>query len=74
MLEDLYLPYKQKRKTKATLAREAGLEPLADWIWNCGHGKRAAPGETPEAHALAFRNEEKGWPRSPQRSPARGTS
>jgi uncharacterized protein len=28
-LEDLYLPYKQKRRTKATIAREAGLEPLA---------------------------------------------
>jgi protein Tex len=32
-LEDLYLPYKPKRRTKATLARERGLEPLADLIW-----------------------------------------
>ena len=31
-LEDLYLPYKPKRRTKATIAREKGLEPLADWI------------------------------------------
>jgi uncharacterized protein len=31
-LEDLYLPYKQKRKTKASIAREKGLEPLADTI------------------------------------------
>jgi uncharacterized protein len=31
-LEDLYLPYRPKRRTKATLAREKGLEPLADWI------------------------------------------
>jgi protein Tex len=31
-LEDLYLPYKPKRRTKATMARERGLEPLADWI------------------------------------------
>jgi protein Tex len=31
-LEDLYLPYKQKKKTKATVAKEAGLEPLALWI------------------------------------------
>src|SRR5262245_6015059 len=31
LLEDLYLPFKQKRKSKATLAKEAGLEPLADW-------------------------------------------
>src|SRR3954452_6908434 len=29
-LEDLYLPYKKKRRTKAQIAREAGLEPLAD--------------------------------------------
>ena len=31
-LEDLYLPYKPKRRTKATVAREKGLEPLAEWI------------------------------------------
>src|SRR5579871_3072463 len=32
-LEDLYLPYKPKRRTKATIAREKGLEPLAVYIW-----------------------------------------
>src|SRR5712692_9244512 len=32
-LEDLYLPYKPKRRTKATIARERGLEPLADLVW-----------------------------------------
>src|ERR1700761_6814148 len=32
-LEDLYLPYKPKRRTKATIARERGLEPLADYMW-----------------------------------------
>jgi len=32
-LEDLYLPYKLKRRTKGQLAREAGLEPLADALW-----------------------------------------
>ncbi len=32
-LEDLYLPYKPKRRTRATIARERGLEPLADAIW-----------------------------------------
>jgi uncharacterized protein len=37
-LEDLYLPYKQKRKTKAMIAREAGLEPLAEWMWRVSHG------------------------------------
>ena len=33
-LEDLYLPYKPKRRTKAQIAREAGLEPLADGLLN----------------------------------------
>ncbi len=33
VLEDLYLPYKPKRRTRATIARERGLEPLADMIW-----------------------------------------
>jgi uncharacterized protein len=32
-LEDLYLPYRPKRRTRATLARERGLEPLAELIW-----------------------------------------
>lgn len=31
-LEDIYLPYKQKRRTRAQVAREAGLEPMADWL------------------------------------------
>ncbi|MGI0484624.1 Tex family protein [Pantanalinema rosaneae CENA516] len=31
-LEDLYLPYRPKRRTRATIAREKGLEPLAEWI------------------------------------------
>lgn len=57
-LEDLYLPYKQKRKTKAALAREAGLEPLADWLWDAAHGRVTAT-ETPEAKAAAFLNAEK---------------
>ncbi len=33
-LEDLYLPYKPKRRTRATIARERGLEPLAELIWS----------------------------------------
>lgn len=32
-LEDLYLPYKPKRRTKASIARDKGLEPLANFIW-----------------------------------------
>lgn len=38
-LEDLYLPYRPRRRTKATIAREKGLEPLADYIW----AQQAAP-------------------------------
>ena len=45
-LEDLYLPYKPKRKTRASVARERGLEPLAERIYAQGNGnprQRAAP-------------------------------
>ena len=35
-LEDLYLPFKPKRRTRATIAREAGLEPLADKMYSAG--------------------------------------
>ncbi|MHA6253002.1 Tex family protein [Oceanobacillus sp. CAU 1775] len=35
-VEDLYRPYKQKRRTRATKAKEKGLEPLAELIWNQG--------------------------------------
>lgn len=46
-LEDLYLPFKPKRRTKAQIAREAGLEPLADALLG-------DPGKTPETEAAAF--------------------
>jgi uncharacterized protein len=60
-LEDLYLPYKQKRKTKATIAREAGLEPLATWLWDGGHGLLSEDGTmSPETRASAFVDAEKG--------------
>ena len=36
-LEDLYLPFKPKRRTRAMIARERGLEPLADLVWNRTH-------------------------------------
>jgi protein Tex len=49
-LEDIYLPYKPKRKTKATQAIEKGLEPLADIIFKQGS-------ENPETAATAFINE-----------------
>jgi uncharacterized protein len=51
-LEDLYLPYKQKRRTKAQIAREAGLEPLA-------HALLADPTLTPEAEAQKYIDQEK---------------
>jgi protein Tex len=35
-LEDLYLPFRPKRRTRATIAKEKGLEPLADWLWGTG--------------------------------------
>ncbi len=58
-LDDLYLPYKRKRRTPALVAREAGLAPLADWIWNCGHGlDTPLPGQTLELWAFTFRSEE----------------
>ncbi len=62
VLEDLYLPYKRKRKSKATLAKEAGIEPLANWIWDCGHGlDKPLEGQTLDLWAYTFRNEELGY-------------
>ena len=57
-LEEIYKPFKKKKKTKATIAREAGLEPLANWIWDMGHGK-LKDSETMEMKAKAFLNPEK---------------
>ncbi|HTW63718.1 MAG TPA: Tex family protein [Bryobacteraceae bacterium] len=54
-LEDLYLPYKPKRRTKAMIAREKGLEPLADYLW------KQEPAPTPlEIFAASFVDTEKG--------------
>src|ERR1700730_9699855 len=38
-IEEIYRPFKKKKKSKATLAREAGIAPLADWIWSLSHGE-----------------------------------
>ncbi|WP_158750908.1 Tex family protein [Acidobacterium sp. S8] len=54
-LEDLYLPYKPKRRTKATMAREKGLEPLAQYLW-----AQQAGVETLETLAPTFVNVELG--------------
>ena len=51
-LEDIYRPFKQKKRTKATIAKEAGLEPLAEFLSAC------TP-EDVEAKAVTFINEEK---------------
>ena len=51
-LEDLYLPFKQKRRTKGQMAREAGIEPLADRLF-------ADPSLVPADEALAFVKAEK---------------
>ena len=53
-LEDLYLPFKQKRRTKGLMAREAGLEPLADRLF-------ADPTLDPVAAAAAFLNADAGF-------------
>ncbi len=53
-LEDIYLPFKKKRRTKAQIAREAGLEPLADLLLG-------DPSKDPEASAAAFVDEGKGF-------------
>ncbi|HSJ38991.1 MAG TPA: Tex family protein [Planococcus sp. (in: firmicutes)] len=37
-IEDLYRPFKQKRRTKAIIAKEKGLQPLADWLYEGGKG------------------------------------
>lgn len=48
-LEDLYLPYKPKRRTKATMAREKGLEPLAEWILSINRAKNISVSLNKEA-------------------------
>jgi protein Tex len=52
-VEDLYRPYKQKRRTKATVAKEKGLEPLAEWIFSFPAGINV------EEKAKEFISEEK---------------
>ncbi|MGK7934756.1 MAG: Tex family protein [Xenococcaceae cyanobacterium] len=56
-LEDLYLPYKPKRRTKATVAREKGLEPLAEWIQSLN--KPQTKSVSLEKEAARYINKEK---------------
>ncbi|WP_307471969.1 Tex family protein [Paenibacillus harenae] len=53
-VEDLYRPYRQKRKTRASVAKERGLEPLALWIWS-----QPRQGD-PLAEAINYINADKG--------------
>lgn len=53
-LEDLYLPFKPKRRTKGQIAIEAGIEPLADLLFN-------DPNKSPESEAVSFTNTEAGF-------------
>jgi uncharacterized protein len=57
-LEDVYLPYKPKRRTKGMIAREAGLEPLAEQLFT-------DPTREPLAEAAAFINAEGGFADAP---------
>ena len=52
-LEDLYLPFKPRRRTKGQIAREAGIEPLANLLW-------ADPDKDPAVEAVPFVKAEKG--------------
>jgi protein Tex len=54
-LEDLYVPYKPKRRTKATIAREKGLEPLAEYLW-----RQEPTGTSLDVRAAQFISDEKG--------------
>ncbi|MGO4693602.1 Tex family protein [Paenibacillus sp. 2TAB26] len=55
-IEDLYRPYRQKRKTRASVAKERGLEPLSEWLWS-----QPRSGD-PLVEAARYVNEEKGVP------------
>ena len=54
VLEDIYLPYRPKRRTRATIAKEKGLEPLAEMVF------AQDPALDPEAEAKTFIDEDKG--------------
>jgi uncharacterized protein len=56
-LEDLYLPYRPKRRTKATIARDRGLEPLADYLW-----AQQPAGQVLSEYAATFVNPEREVP------------
>jgi protein Tex len=78
VLEDLYLPYRPKRRTRATIARERGLEPLADALWSGELNDAAAETrarvfvdvakEVPDVAACSLGASMRPWMRSPSSS------
>ena len=66
-LEDIYLPYKHKRRTKAQIAREAGLEPLALALLT-------DPSQMPDALAARSSTRRRAWPTPGRRWKARARS
>lgn len=59
-IEEIYRPFKKKKKSKATLAREAGLTPLSEWIWGLSHGE-ITDSMTLEVKAKEFISAAKGY-------------
>jgi len=68
-LEDVYLPYRPRRRTRATMARERGLEPLADLLWTRATPTGTCPTSRPPWPAPAT-----SWPNGSARTPPRATS
>jgi uncharacterized protein len=61
ILEDIYAPFKPKKKSKATVARDAGLEPLALWVWDTAQGvTKWEEGQSLLVWAYTYRNEKFG--------------
>ena len=61
-LEDLYLPYKKKRKTRASVAKEKGLEPLAKTIFEQrNHSRLTQPAIIHHFHSFFFATTDINW-------------
>lgn len=60
-LEEIYRPFKKKKKSKAKIARDAGIEPFADWLWSVGHGTAEDKSVALEVKAKEFIQPDKGF-------------
>jgi uncharacterized protein len=65
-LEDLYLPYRPKRRTRATIARERGLEPLAQWLQRQNHSGSHVDQASIATQAQQYLKDEKGLETVPE--------